>query len=880
MALDRAERTVMKPPLLGRVLLRLMPLGDRRDSVEGDLLELFDARVASHGRRRASVRFIVDVVSFAWRRESPPLRRGLPRLPLQGFGHDLVYGIRVFSKRPTVVMLTILGLGLAIGVCGSVFSLVNAELLRGDGVVDSDRAPRVMKRSSPSSLSDSWSYAEYDQMRAAATSAQLHAWAQDRTTFRFTAGIEEPPGANVAFVDGGFLSGLGAQPHLGRLLAPSDDVPGAPPAAVLNYAFWSRELAADPTIVGRTIWLGRGAFTVVGVANRGFSAPAPSRAAFWLPLSTYGLVYDAQPRGPIAPLQIAVVARVPRDMALKGAEAELSGIAAALQPTNDPQKRIGALFDVDSRLGRPHFSRVLPVIAVVAGVLGLILLLACVNVTTVLLASATTRQREMAVRLALGASRWRIMRQLLTESVLLGAAAGVVGLLITIWLAPTLASAIRMPGPMELRPDLTVYAFFATVTMLAGVGAGLAPSRLGARGDVVTPLKGDGASPSAAAPRRMRSTLLGVQAAASILLLVMATLLTRATIRAAHVDVGFDADRLLSVSVGFGRSTSKERIKAYFGDVMERVLAIPGVDSAALTAYPPFGNGSMVQIDEMNGDRFVTYFHRTDAKYFETAGLQILRGRSYTAEEVRSGAAVALISESAARRFWRDDDPLGSSLARLDGEDKAIVIGVVRDAITARLRDLSAAAIYRPTDQQQIAASRLLIRTNGRSDLAVRSVTQAIRAVDPTFTVRVERVADGLAEELEAPQLLALVSAMMAAMALVLAGIGIYGITAAVVGQRTREIGVRLAIGAERRDVLRLLVGDSLRPVLVGGIAGVVAALLATRVLKGVLFGVPPHDPVAFAGAVTLLTIAALAAVIVPTRRASQVDPAFVLRQS
>ena len=865
----------MKPPLVGRLLLRLIPLGSRREEVEGDLLELYRARAASRGRSHAGRRYLVDALSIVCRARIPRVHLRPSALAMPGLGQDAMFGIRVFAKRPAVVTLTILGLGLAIGVCGSVFSLLNAELLRSDGVIDSERAPRVM-RSSPNSISTSWSSADYEQLRTSATLSTVHAWMQDRTVFRTSPGTEDPPGANVAFVDGDFLPALGARAASGRVLGAGDNVIGAPPATVVSHLYWTRDLQADPAIVGKTVWLGRGAFTIVGVANRGFTAPTTSRAAFWLPLATYHLVYGGTPLSPTGSTPLSVIARVKPNATVPAAEAELSAVANQLATG---QKGAGVTFDVASRLGRPSARRLLPILAAVGAVLGLVLVLACVNVTTVLLASATTRSREMAVRLALGASRGRIVRQLLTESLLLGIASGAVGLALTLWSTPLLASAIRAPGSLDLAPDLNVFAFLTTVSMLAALGAGLAPSRAGARGDVLTAMKGASATGSAA-PRRLRSTLIGIQAAASILLLVVATLLARATVSASKVDIGFDPDRLMAVWVGFGRSTTNDRVKAYWADAIETVRALPGVENVALTEDPPFGNGSHVMVDEKDGVRQTTYFHKTDAAFFDTAGLRVIRGRGYTPEEVATGAKVALITESAARRYWGSEDPLGTSVSRVSDEYKGVVIGIVRDAITARLRELSAAAVYQPADQRLLGACRLLVRTTGSSEGAVAPVTQAVRSLDPLFNVRVERVADGLAEELEAPRLMATVSAAMAIMALVLAGIGIYGITAAIVGQRTREIGVRLAIGADRRDVMRLLIGDSLRPVFVGCLVGIAIALLATRAIQGILFGVPPHDPLAFIGAATILIASAVAAVIVPARRAARVDPAFVLRQS
>jgi putative ABC transport system permease protein len=372
--------------------------------------------------------------------------------------------------------------------------------------------------------------------------------------------------------------------------------------------------------------------------------------------------------------------------------------------------------------------------------------------------------------------------------------------------------------------------------------------------------------------------LLGVQAAASILLLVLATLFVRATIRAAQVDVGLDAEHLVSASVGLGRTANAARVRAYWTSALEKVAALPDVQSVALAEFPPFSGGSKLMVEDRGGQRAVTYLNRTSANYFETTGLRLVRGRAYTPEEVAGAARVAVVSEAFVRRHLEGRDPLGASLQPFVEED-AVVIGVVSDAIVARIYEGTQAAVYTPLSPGAMDFARLVVRTRGSPAQASRPLRDALRAVDADTVVRTRIVADGIEEELSVPRMVALISGTMAALAVVLAAIGLYGVTGALVGQRTREIGLRLALGAERRDVERLLVRDSLKPVLAGLTFGIVLALLGGRAISGALFGVPPHDPIAFGGAIVILLASAIAAVVVPTRRAARVDPAFVLRQ-
>ncbi len=734
-----------------------------------------------------------------------------------------------------------------------------------------------MLRTTPNGVSTAWGYDEYLQLRDAARQSRVEAWLTDAASYALgTALPDDPPSVPVAFVTAGYLEALYARAAAGRILVTADADLSAPPVVVVSHAFWTRHLAADPATVGRTLRIGRVTATIVGIAERPFAAPFTNGTGVWMPMSAYHVVYAGKAiAGSRQPVN--VVARVAPGATVAAAEAELTAIAGTLEISRDPARRAGARFDEHNVLGRPG-SQQFTVAVAVSIVIALVLLLACVNVASVLLANATTRYREIGVRLALGATRGRIVRQLLTESSLIAAAASSTGLVLTIWLGPMLARLTRAPSTLDLGFDSNVYLFFVVVALCCGVVAGLAPSRVGACGDIVSPLKGSGFTTTSAAPRRLRSALLGLQAAASILLLVLATLFLRATIRAARVDVGLDVDRLVAVSVGFGRGADAARTKAYWASAIENVSVLPGVERVALAELPPFGGASRMMTQQREGKRQVIYFNKTSASYFETVGLRVIRGRTYTDEEVARDARVVVISETVAQRYWPGRDPLGTTFESIS-ERGDVVIGIVSDAIVARLHEGAHGAVYGPLAPSEIALGRLIVRTDGNLAMTVPLLRETLRSLDPNVTVRSTLLKDGLEEEVSRPRILALIAGSMAALAVVLAAIGLYGITAAVVGQRTREIGLRIALGAERRDVMRLLMRESLRPVVVGLAAGVGLALLASRAISGALFGVPPHDPLAFGLAVTILLGSAMAAVFIPTRNASRVDPAFVLRQ-
>ena len=723
-------------------------------------------------------------------------------------------------------------------------------------------------------------------MREHARGSVVEALLRDGARFSATpasATDEHARPVSMHFVGGTYHATFGAEAMLGRVLNPADDVIGAPAVVVVNYHFWTRQLGADPTIVGRPLWINGVPATVAGVTVRAFTGLGDTPPAFWAPLASYHVLYSGSPLTRSSQIGVDVYGRIAPGQTLAQSQAALGAIAASLprlSPNEEPTAGV-RLDPASSRFVRPSEARtVMLVVAVVMLVIGLVLMLACVNVANLQLATALSRHREIGVRLAVGASRGRVVRQLLTESVALGVVAGACALALTLWMLPMLVAAVGLSPTVDVALDMRVYLFLATISFAAGIGAGLAPARHGTRGDLVTPLKGESAPSSGSRPGRLRSTLIGVQAAASIILLVLAALLTRAMVRATQVDIGFDARPLVTVTAAFGRERyDKATGGAYWAQAIERIRAIDAVESASLTYYLPYGDGQSVRIvGNRNGRRHTTFVHNTDAHYFSTIGLRLLRGRTYTAQEVTGNAPVAVISESLAKEYWPGVDPVGATLEAYDGDTGYTVIGIVADALTARLREMGSAALYRPIDNPRDA--RLLIRTRGSADALVPAIRDAIQPLDPRIRLDLTLVSTGLERQLEEPRILASLAGALAMLALGLAVVGVYGVTAFVTGQRSREIGLRIAVGASGRDIMRLLLFDSLRPVMIGLAAGAFAALLVSRVFAGILYGVGTYDPIAFGAAALVLLSSAAAAVYVPTRRAARVDPAFVLRQT
>jgi predicted permease len=873
------------PPGLAGFLLRILVPHVRRAEVEADLLELFALRVKLHGEAYARRRYYGDIFSL-WRRSGMRSDSSIPYLQHASLSRevrqDLIYAARLLRRSPGVVMVTVLGLGLTIGVSTAVFSILNAVALRPTGIVDPSSTVRVLRKDQ-NGMSTSWSYAEYVQLRDGSKRTRVEASLRDGTSLSTTPDGESAAPVSLNFVSGGYLAALSGRVAGGRTLALSDDIVGAPPVAVVSHGLWKSRLGADPSIVGSPIWLNGAAFTVVGIAEPGFTGTTDTPPGVWAPIASYHVALGGPPVQRTSPARVHVVGRIAGGVSAAQAATELGAVAAGIvtAPGEAAGKPLtGVHFATAAgRMNRSETALIALTVAIVTTVIGLVLLLACVNVANLLLASAISRQREMGVRLALGASRGRIVRQLMTESLSLGIAGGIIGLLFTVWLVPILARVARVPASIDFAPDFRVYLFLGFVSVVAGLGAGLAPARHALRGSFASPLRGSNTSSGGSArSARLRSALLGVQAAASIILLVLAGLLGRAMLRATQVDVGFDAGRLLVVTPEFGRGIyDAAGAKAYWDLALERVRALPGVRSASLAEHPPFSGQSRVTVFRQTGGRYAINHNDTQADYFATLGLRTVRGRTYTAEEVVSGAPVAVISETLARDFFPGEDPIGQSLERVVEEPRATIVGVVSNVIAARLRELGSATIYHP--MRDTRGASLVIRGGEAPDGLIPSVRSALHPIDPRVRLGIMPVSEGLQRQLAEPRMLATLAGALAVLALVLAAVGLHGVTTFVVGQRNQEIGLRVALGASGRDITRLLLADSLRPVMIGLAGGMFAALLASRVLAGTLYGVGSADPIAFGGAMAVLLTAALAAVIIPARRAAAIDPAAVLRQ-
>jgi predicted permease len=844
--------------------------------------------------------------------------------------HDLLFAVRLLRRQPGLFGTTVAGLAVAIGISTAVFSIMHAALFGDYGIAAPETVVRVAFTGAGRSpiTGDSgtwgnWAFSDYVQLREAASSVDVVAAARWTSDYRASATDGAPFRVTVVAVSGNYFPVLGLRTSRGRTLAVADDVPGQA-LAVVSHGFWKNRLGADPAIVGRTIWLGVRPFTVIGVADRAHSAPpsAGGPPAFWITLASQAALAtgdaaaraadtrarlealktngaaDATERERLQTLErdlvtperrhnpaVDVFGRTKPGMTRAQVEAEVGVIALGL-----PGARTGgpaasrptvALAPVDA----PARGTV-AITSILATTVGFVVFLACANVTNLLLASAATRRREIGLRLAIGASRGRIVRQLLTESLLLGTIGGVLGLLIATGIMPILAALVQVSPSVDVSPDLTVYGFVALVILAVGLIAGMAPARYGARGDLVAALTSDQLAAPRPLPRgTLRSLLIGGQAAVSLVLLVLAALLTRSLVHSTQVDLGYDPSRIVSVSIGRGPGRGLQP-EAYWTAVVERARQLPGVEGSALAVAAPFSGLGPQLLEGRRVNR-----NETSPEYFETMGVRVIKGRTYTADEVRQQAPVAMISERLVREAWGDDDPIGANLDRVWGRSdppgKASpgpyrkppgtrIVGVVSEVVN-ELRTQDTPTIYLPLAPTSVAQLVLRTRTDPRGLLP--AVRDAVQATDPSQRPTTLFAADGLQRELQRPATLALLAALVGATALGLAVIGLFGVTAFVVEQRRHEVSVRKALGATNGDITTMLFRDSLTPVATGLAFGTLLALLGGRVVQGVLYGVSSRDPLAILIAAAVLVSAAAAAILLPARRASRVSTAQLLKQ-
>jgi putative ABC transport system permease protein len=804
---------------------------------------------------------------------------------LGDLSQDLRYGLRMLARSPAFTIIAVLALALGIGANSAMFSVVNTVLLR----------PLPYK--SPDALVMVWD----DQThlgfpKDTPSPANFLDWREQNTVFEGMAamaersfnltGAGEPERFDGHRVSANLFSLLGVEPQLGRAFTPEEDKPGTR-VVILSHSIWQRRFGGDPTVIGRAINLNDEAYTVVGVMPRGFQYPR-SQTQLWVPIA-----FPADEATQRGSHYLEVIARLKSGVTLQQARVEMKAIAARLEKQYpDTNMRVGI---VVTPLHEQVVGDIKPALLVLLGAVGFVLLIACANVANLLLARAAVRQKEISLRLALGASRTRLIRQFLTESVLLAGLGGGVGLLFSLAGIRILKRFIpdTISQVQAINLDSKVLFFTLLVSLVTGLIFGLAPAMQASNFNLNETLK-EGGRDSGASMRgnRIRGFLVMGEVAVSFVLLIGAALLINSFLHLRTLDPGFRVDHLLTAKIELSETKypDKEHRAPFYNELLRRVSALPGVKSAAVAGNLPFtydGDSMPIGVeghpDPPPDQRPDVVYRAVGPGYFSTMGIKFVQGRDFTEQDKKDSVQAVVISEKTARHYWPGENPIGKRLKPGSTTSKSPwreVIGVVQDT---RQNDFVAAPkmqmYFVHTQIDSFAPNALVVRTvTDPLSLAI-SVRNAVWSIDKDQPVSNIRSMDEIISKAVARQRFSmLLLGAFAALALILAAVGIYGVMSYSVAQRTREIGIRMALGAQKSDVLKMTVRSGFKLVATGLAIGLVAAFILTRVMASLLFGVSATDPLTFAAISLVLLVVALLASYIPALRAMRVDPMVALR--
>jgi putative ABC transport system permease protein len=800
---------------------------------------------------------------------------------------DLRYGARMLYKNPGFTLIAVLTLALGIGANTTIFSVVNAVWLRPLPYPEAEQlvllGHRNTKREGNFELAPA---GFFDLRRQSKSFAQIAVHSSH--DFNLT-GTGEPERLQGQIVSAALFSLLKVSPFAGRVFAEEDDREGAPRVVLLSYELWQRRFGAEAGIIGKTLTFDDRSYTVIGVMPPGFEFPTKG-TELWAPIP-----FNANAVNDRGAFFLSGIARLNPGVTIEQAQTELDVIARNLAQAY-PQSNTDLGFSVVS-LHESLVSGFKQALLVLLGAVLFVLLIACVNVANLLLARGAAREKELAVRAALGAGRWRLLRQLLTESMLLGLAGGALGLLLAAWGVEALK--LIDPGTIarleKIDLDWRVFGFTLGVSCLTGILFGLAPALQVSKPNLQHSLKESGRGFAGARGQRLRGLLVIAEVALSLVLLIGAGLLIRSFIRLQNVDLGFNPDRLLTLRIELSDSKARDWTRGanFYQQVIDRVQALPGVESVGITNAAPIETPGMRSAivmedkpDPPPGQQQFANIRIISPDYFRTLGVPLLKGRLLSAQDNTQAPPVVVINQAMARRYWGEEDPVGKRLrlgsSRASNAPWVTVVGVVGSVRQSGLNSDPFPELYASFTQGNPRWARprvLFIRTTGDPLSLVAAVKRQIWEVDKDQTIWAERTMDEIVARWLAPRRFnLLLLGVFAALALVLASVGIYGVISYAVSQRTREIGVRMALGAGRRDILKLILGQGLALTLGGVACGVIASLVLTRWLASLLFEVSPTDPLTFGLIVLLLTFVALLACWIPARRATKVDPMVALR--
>jgi putative ABC transport system permease protein len=813
--------------------------------------------------------------------------RDLQGLPfLDTLFQDLRYGLRTLRKSLGFTSVAVLTLALGIGANTAIFSVIHAVLL---SPLPYDHPERIVLiwESNPAAGFNQFAVSppNYADWQKESSSFEYMASAA-RGNFNYTGGAE-PEQLSGARVAAPFFSVLGVQPALGRTFVAEDDVIGKAHVVVLGRGLWMRRFGGDRNIVGKALTLDGQTYTVIGVMPEGFQVP--SRVELWLPSE-----FTPRDLGPGArgAHYLRVIGRLKPGVSIEQAQTEMTGISKRLEQQYSRVNKGWTSLVIS--LNESTVGNVRATLLVLFGAVGFLLLIACANVANLLLARAATRQREIAIRTSLGAGRWRIARQLLTESILLSTMGSALGLLLAEWGVRALRTLppSNLPRAAGIQLDLTVMGFTAVLAFATGLMFGLVPALQDLRNAPAETLK-EGGRTSSAGRHGIRNSLVVVETTLALVLLIGSGLLLKSFLRLQSVDPGYQSKNLLTANVSLPESkyASDPQQAQFFHQLLARLGSLKGVQAVgAASSNPLLGQGySFVFATKELAALAPTEqpsagFYTVSPDYFHALGIPLLTGRYFTPQDTAGGPRVAIISQSVAKQFFRGRNPIGQRVfIGNSGPEKGQIwreiVGVVGDVKDEGLDAAGSMALYEPYFQKTWSEMTIFLRTGSDPSQMAGALRSQVLALDKDQPVAAIATGNELmASAVERPQLRTLLLAVFAGVALVLAGFGVYGVMSNTVAQRTHEIGVRMALGAQQGSMLRLVVGKGLRLTLIGVALGTAGAMLLTRLMKGFLFQVTPTDPETFAAVAFFLVLVAFIASYVPARRAMRVDPVVALR--
>ncbi len=800
---------------------------------------------------------------------------------MQMLWQDLRYGMRMLLKSPGFTAVAVIALALGIGANTAIFSVVNAVLLRPLPYQDSDRLIRVFEsnpqRGWPEFSASAPNFKDWQQQQS--VFEQLAA--QELWTFNLT-DHGEPERVSATKVTANLFPALGIMPVLGRNFLPEEEQVGRHRVVLLSHGLWQRRFGGDQALLGKTVQLNSESYTVIGIMPANFQLAG--RRDVWVPL-----VLDPakEPwRADRANRNISVIGKLKPGVSLAEAQAHMGTLARGIEqqyPTSNAGwgVRLVAFYEwlIPEQVRKASW--------VLLGAVGFVLLIACANVANLFLARATTRQREIAIRSALGASRKRIVRQLLTESCLLALLGGATGLLLAVWGVDLLVkyTPMNIPRLSEARIDRSVLLFTLAISLLTSILCGLMPALQAARVNLSEAFK-EGSGSLTGVRHRARGSLVVAEIALALVLLAGAGLMVQSFVRLGRVTLGFNPENILKLQTALPGSQYRERSQqnAFYLQALERIRALPGVLGASANVMVPLAGGGNwaleVAIEDRpaTGERLSADARAVMPHYFRTMGIPLLQGRDFT-EQDGPGSTNIIISEAMARRFWPGENPLGKRFRPGTINSWMNIVGVVGDVRELSLEEDPRAAFYFSAAQLGFSALALVVRTAGNPESVTTAVRKEIAALDRGLPIYgVKTMSAILYDVLGQPRFQAALLSLFAVVASLLAAVGIYGVMSQAVTERTHEIGIRMALGARAGDVLNLVIGRGMKLALIGVATGLIAAFALTRLMRGLLFGVSPTDLITFAIIALLLTGIALLACYVPARRATKVDPMIALR--